>query len=116
MITPKKLPSGKISFKLTFEDADAIVSLIMSYLETESHMILSVKIAKDPARWMMYYVIDEFYRKHSGKLLSGSGAAHGYVIARSEALALMWLMRYVKTGPTISAAFELKTKLHQILS
>lgn len=114
MISPKKLPSGKISFKLCFEDADAIVSLIMSYLETESHMILSVKIAKDPARWMMYYVIDEFYRKHSGKLLSGSGAAHGYIITRSEALALMWIMRSAKPGPT--AAFELKTKLHQILS
>lgn len=115
MIRAKKLAHGKISFKLDYVAADEISGLIMSYLETESVNILSVRIEKDPARWLMYYTVDELYRKHSGKLLSAS-TEHNYVLERSEALALVWLLRNEKNGPIITAAFELKTTLHKLLS
>ncbi len=115
MIKAKKLAKGKVSFKLNFDEADSISTHIMSFLETESCEILRVRLEKDPARWLMYYVLDELYRKHSGKLLS-AGFEHTYSLERSEALALVWLLRDVKTGPTISAAFELKTTLHKLLS
>jgi hypothetical protein len=114
MITVKKLTSGKLSFKLNYMDGEVICNHIMSYLETESVNLLHTKLQKDPARWLMYYVVDQFYRKHSGKLL-GTRHEYNYVLERSEALGLVWLLRDVKTGPTISAAFELKTALHQKL-
>lgn len=107
----KKLNSRRLSFKLDYEEADQVAILIMSYLETESVNILSVKKEKDPARWLMYYTLAEFYQKHSGKLL-GAGPKHNYIVDFSEALALVWLFRDVPTKE-INAAFQLKQALYQ---
>jgi hypothetical protein len=107
----KKLNSSRLSFKLDYEEADQVANIIMSYLETESVNIRSVKKEKDPARWLMYYTIHEMYRKHSGKLL-GAGPQHNYIIECSEALALVWLFKDVPSKE-INAAFQLKQALYQ---
>jgi hypothetical protein len=115
MIKIKKLPSGKLSFKMNYMDGESIANHLMSYLETESVNLMRVRIDQDPTRWLLYYVLDQFFRKHSGKML-GTRHEYNYVLDRSESLAIMYMLRDVKNGATISAAFELKTALHQKLS
>ncbi len=109
----KKLSNGRLSFKLDYEEADQVAAVIMSFLETESVNIASVKKEADPARWLVYYVLNEFYLKHSGKLL-GAGPHHNYIIESSQALALIWLLRDV-SSQKINTLFTLKTALYHKL-
>jgi hypothetical protein len=116
MINVKKLASGKLSFKLDFDDSQNVSVYLMSFIENESHKIRAVKIHEDTNRWLMYYVISEFFKKHNGKLF-GTQPEYNYVITRSEALGLIWLFRDLKSSKHfISSLFELKTALHQKLS
>jgi hypothetical protein len=109
----KKTPSGKFAFALQFEEREDLFMSLANFLESESVNVSFVKIKTDNDlnRHLKYAVLDSLIYRHMGKLCS-KRKTEQLQLTRSEAIALVWLLRDTDKQILI----DLKGALHQKLS
>ena len=108
----KKTRNGKFSFALDYADREKLFMVLVNFLETESVNVMLTKLNDGTGinRHLHYATLDEMLQKHMGKLCSAN-KIEKIQFRRSEAIALIWLLRDQDSKPML----DLKGSLHQKL-
>lgn len=106
----KRTKTGKYSVTMSHELRLAVWELLVNFLETETAKLLFVKIDDDLNRHLYASVLNEIIVGTSFHLHANWETR--IIIKKSQALALIWLMRNVEGVELL----DLKGKLHKILS
>lgn len=108
----KKTKSGKLSFELSCVQREVVFDTLVNFLETESFKLMHVRMKGEPEilRHLNYSVLNEFILKNDFAL--SLNVTKRWTLKRSEAIALMWLLR----EDSRIAVLTIKSALHKILS
>ena len=106
----KKTKSGKYSFELTNGQRNVLFECLINFLENESVALMNVKLKDESMRHLRYSILNEFITKQDFHL--SVNVSKRWTLKRSEAIALMWLL---KDDNTI-AMLAIKSSLHKTLS
>lgn len=108
----KKTKSGKFSFEVSWFLRSHIFSTLCDFLETESVNLMRVRLKTeaDILRHLYYSVLNDFITRKDFQLSISKDTK--WTVKRSEAIALMWLIRECDVLPAV----ELKSAIHKCLS
>lgn len=106
----KKTITGKYSVTMSYELRLAVWEIMVNFLETESANLITVKIETELPRHLMANVLGEIVIEKSFHLQAAWETR--IIFKKSQALALVWLIRNSKVLEVI----DLKSQLHKLLS
>lgn len=105
-----KTVSGKFSFKLDYTDREEVATTFMSFIETESVNLLSIRIEKAIDRHLFFNTALEFFT-YKLKLV-GARRYEKFLLTRSEAICFITIMEATHS----MTLKDVRAKLHQLLS
>lgn len=108
----KKTKNGKFSFEVTWFQRNQIFYSLLDFLETETVNLLKVRLNNEEGLMRHLYAtyLNEFINRREFHL--NNPAKIRWTIKRSEALAIMWVIRLDND----LGVLELKSALHKSLS
>lgn len=108
----KRTKNLRYSFELSYSERQSIFSALSLYIDSESIAIRSVQMTNEDEvmRHLHYSVMTELLMRKEFKLHHHSPLR--WILNRTEAIALMWLLRHYDTDLDL---LELKSGLHKQL-
>ena len=106
-----KTKNGKFAFTLDYNSIDELRTWLLSFLETESVNILSVRVERNHSRHLYYAVINSFFFRYHNKLHTYH-KHEKFAITHAEAICLLVMLE----GMALIELKEIRAQLHKLLS